>query len=174
MNDVLSTLLQAVITVAVPILTAFLASFIKAKASQAAAATENGTAAAYITQIADAVSTAVTATSQTYVDTLKANAAFNSDQQKAALQKALEAAQTSLSKSVLEFIESAYGDITAYLTAKIEAEVRNQKVSTATLTVAEIDTTSEVTAVAATTAASVAATITTIVLSQTAAEVQSK
>lgn len=162
MNDVLATLLQAVITVAVPILTAFLVSFIKAKASQAAAATENDTAAAYITQIADAVSTAVTATSQTYVDALKADGAFNKDEQKEALGKALAAARASLTQSALAFIEAAYGDITAYLTAKIEAEVRNQKLA---------EPAAGVTAAAAT-AASVAASIAATAVEQLRAETQ--
>jgi len=130
MNETLTILLQAVITAAIPVLTAFLVSLIRAKATQTIAQVDNQNAAEYLYQIADAITTAVTATSQTYVDSLKNKGEFTAEAQQEALKKALETAQASLSASALEFIFHAYGDITAYLTAKIEAEVRCQKSAT--------------------------------------------
>ena len=40
----------------------------------------------------------------------------------------MTACLASISPATQEFIESVYGDLTEYLTTKIEAEVRNQKI----------------------------------------------
>lgn len=127
MQEVLLTILQAVITVAVPIITVAVCSFLKTKAQEAASKTDNSTVAKYITEVATAVTTAVTYTSQTYVDKLKASGTFTPENQKEALQTALETAISILSVEAQEFLTEAYGDLNAYLTTKIEAEVRDQK-----------------------------------------------
>ena len=80
-----------------------------------------------ITEIADAVSAAVAATSQTYVDALKKAGSFDLEAQKQAAAMALSACISAISPAAKEFIVAAYGDLTEYLTNKIEAEVRSQK-----------------------------------------------
>lgn len=88
MNELLSDLLIAVITAAVPVLTAFAITYIKRVAANVAAETDDVKAQGYITEIADAVSAAVAATSQTYVDALKQAGKFDLEAQKEAAQKA--------------------------------------------------------------------------------------
>lgn len=66
---------------------------------------------------------------QTYVDDLKKIGTFTEENQRIAMQKALEVAKKQLTQEALEFITTAYGDITEYLTSRLEAEVRNQKSS---------------------------------------------
>ena len=83
--------------------------------------------AKYAQEIAQAVATAVTYVSQTYVDELKKSGTFTEENQKIAIEKALEVARQQLTQEALEFITTAYGDITEYLTSLLEAEVRNQK-----------------------------------------------
>lgn len=80
-----------------------------------------------IKEIASAAADAVAMVSQTYVDALKAAGAFDKEAQKEALSRALAACLASLSQSAQEYISTTYGDINAYLTTKIEAEVRAQK-----------------------------------------------
>ena len=80
-----------------------------------------------VAEIADALAAAVAMVSQTYVDALKAAGAFDKEAQKEALSRALAACLASLSQSAQEYISTTYGDINAYLTTKIEAEVRAQK-----------------------------------------------
>lgn len=126
-------LLQAVIIAAVPVVTTYLCNFLKQKSNQAAAKTNNDLAASYIREAADAVTTAVTFTSQTYVDNLKSSGTFTVENQKEAFNKAMNKAVEILSAEAKEYLAKAYGDLTNYLTTKIEAEVRNQK-STAILT----------------------------------------
>ena len=127
MTELLFNLLQTVIVAVVPTLTVFLVNLIKSKSAQAAAVAESEKAAGYILQIADAVATAVSYTSQTYVDNLKSDGFFNTPEQNTALHQALDTAKSSLTKSTLDFIETAYGDVTEYLVTKIEAEIRAQK-----------------------------------------------
>lgn len=140
LENLLTTLLQAVITVAVPILSAFAVKWLNAKAAQASAQATNEKARAYINEAAEAVSTAVAFTSQTYVDELKKSQTFTADNQKEALNKAKDKALSLLSQSAIEFLNMAYGDATEFLTAQIEKEVRFQKNSDAFLIPATIET----------------------------------
>lgn len=127
MNEFLSNLLIAVITAAVPVLTAYGVKLIKQVTADAAAKTDSTKKQDYIREIADAIADAVSATSQTYVDSLKNSGEFTPEAQKKAAEKALTACLASISPAAQEFVESVYGDLTEYLTTKIEAEVRNQK-----------------------------------------------
>ena len=61
------------------------------------------------------------------VDSLKASGSFDEDAQEKAFSMALSALLSSLSQSAKDYISENYGDITDYLTTKIEAEVKSQK-----------------------------------------------
>ena len=122
-------LLKAVVTAAVPVCTAYLAAFLKKKSAQAVAQTESAKAKALAEQVTDAVCTAVTYTSQTYVDALKRSSGFDKDAQRAALMKSLEKAEALLSEAALVALEETYGSAQSYLVSRIEAEVRNQKIA---------------------------------------------
>ena len=127
MQEFLKEIFLAVITAAVPVLTAYIVVLIRKVGENAAANTENVKAKTYIMEAAEAIAAAVAATNQTYVDALKNAGKFDAEAQKQAAQKALAACLQSISPAAQRFIESAYGDIREYLTTKIEAEVRKQK-----------------------------------------------
>lgn len=129
MNEVISTLLTSIITAVVPILSACVIVYIKTWRDKTIAETDNTKHQQYITEITDAVSAAVTATSQTYVDALKKNGEFTVEAQQEALKKALAACVASISPAAQAFITAIYGDLTEYLLNRIEAEVRNQKLA---------------------------------------------
>ena len=135
MNEFFSTLLQAVLVAAVPVIAAFASKGFVALAQYLEVKVENATFAKYADQIAKAVSTAVIYVAQTYVDELKKSGTFTEENQKIAMQKALEVAKKQLTQEALEFIEITYGDITEYLTSKLEAEVKIQKNAPAVLNV---------------------------------------
>lgn len=135
MNEFFSTLLQAVLVAAVPVIAAFASKGFVALAQYLGVKVENATFAKYADQIAKAVSTAVIYVAQTYVDELKKSGTFTEENQKIAMQKALEVAKKQLTQEALEFIEITYGDITEYLTSKLEAEVKIQKTAPAVLNV---------------------------------------
>ena len=123
MNTFIIELLQAIATAAIPVCTAYLVQYLRRKSEHIIAQTDNMTIKAFLAEATDAVSTAVTYTSQTFVDALKKEGKFDKDKQQEALNKSLDKA-ISLAKKALEDI---YGDLAAYLTSKIEAEVRSQK-----------------------------------------------
>lgn len=127
MKDAILSILQAVLIAVIPIIAGFLVNFLKKKANEAAVRSGNETASFFIKEIADAISTVVTYVSQTYVDTLKKSGTFTRENQNEALQRAIEKAMEILSQEAKDFIRSMYGNLTNYLTAKIEAEVRQQK-----------------------------------------------
>lgn len=127
MKEMIFELLMAVIAAAIPVLTTFVVKFIKQAKDNATANTENTKWQWYIQEIADAITAAVSATSQTYVDALKKAGKFDAEAQKEAAQMALNAALAAISPSAKEFIEQMYGDLVEYLTTRIEAEVRKQK-----------------------------------------------
>lgn len=127
MNEFITTLLQAVIVAAVPVCTAAIGKGIWALVKYIGAKTNNELAKKYLNEAASAISTAVTYTSQTYVDSLRGKGEFDRESQKQALATAVEKAKSLLTAEATAFIEEAYGDLTDYLKTNIEAEVRNQK-----------------------------------------------
>lgn len=143
MKEFVFTLLQAVLSVAIPIATAYLVSFLKKKSAQAQTQIENDTAKHYLDEITNAVTTAVTATSQTYVDALKKDNAFTKEAQLEALNKAKDTALSILSPAAVQFISEVYGDLNNFLVAKIEETVRVQKTSQGILLPAVLGTTEE-------------------------------
>ena len=131
MKDLLYEIFVAVVTAAIPVLAGFFISYINKIKENAAANTEDTKKQGYIAEIAAAVTDAVAATSQTFVDALKRVGRFNEEAQKEAARMALDTCVSSLSASAVEFIETAYGDLSEYLVSRIEAEVRRQKLETA-------------------------------------------
>lgn len=127
MLEFLKELFFAVITTALPVLTAYLIVFIRKAGDNAAANTESVKAQGYIKEITDAITDAVAATSQTYVDSLKNAGRFDREAQELAAKTALAACLAGISRDAKDFIEATYGDIQFYLTTRIEAEVRKQK-----------------------------------------------
>lgn len=127
MQEFLKDLFLAVVTAAVPVLTAYIVVCIRKVGDNAAANMENAKAKRYITETAEAIAAAVAATNQTYVDALKNAGKFDAEAQKEAAQKALAACLESISPAAQKFIEAAYGDIREYLATQIEADVRRQK-----------------------------------------------
>lgn len=125
--EFLKALLLAVMTAAVPVLTTYAVGFIRKLGENAKVNTESITVKTYIQEVTDAVTDAVAATNQTFVDTLKSKGGFTKEAWTEAAQKSLEACLKSISPAALEFMQRAYGDVNAYLTTKIEAEVRRQK-----------------------------------------------
>ena len=134
MNDFLTTLLQAVLVAAVHVCAAFIGKGIKALADYMGRKSESDVAKRFLDAVADAVSTAVTYTSQVYVDKLKETGQFTKENQQEALGLAVAQAKNLLTAEATAFLESAYGDLNEYLKSRIEAEVRNQKLAVGTLT----------------------------------------
>ena len=133
MNAFIIELLQAMATAAIPVCAAYLVQYLRRKSEQIIAQTDNMTIKTFLAEATDAVSTAVTYTSQTFVDALKKEGKFDKDKQQEALKKSLDKAISLLSEPAKKALADIYGDLAAYLTSKIEAEVRSQKTGTLSL-----------------------------------------
>ena len=124
-------ILQQVVTVCViPLLglaTAYFIKWIKAKEEEILVKVDNDTADKYISMVAQTITDCVIATNQTYVEALKKDNAFTKEAQKEAFQRTLDAVLAVLSDDAKEYLAALYGDATAYLTTRIEAEVNLQK-----------------------------------------------
>ena len=133
MNAFIIELLHTIATAAIPVCAAYLVQYLHRKSEQIIAQTDNMTIKAFLAEATDVVSTAVTYTSQTFVDALKKEGKFDKDKQQEALEKSLDKAISLLSEPAKKALEDIYGDLRAYLTSKIEAEVRSQKAGTLSL-----------------------------------------
>ena len=173
MKEFLFELLQAVATAAVPVCAAFLVQFLRRKSAEAAARTDSLTTKELLAEVTEAVTTAVTYTSQTYVDALKKKGIFDTQAQAEALQKSKDKALSLLSESAKDVLASIYGDLNSYLETMIEAQVRVQKQdSPATLgvpleAIEGVKESPDVTSVAAATAAATAAAVVQSAIPQT-------
>lgn len=164
MKEFVFELLQAVATAAIPVCAAFLVQFLRRKSEEIGAQVDSLTTKELLAEVTEAVTTAVTYTSQTYVDALKKKGIFDTEAQTEALQKSKDKALSLLSESAKKVLASIYGDLNDYLETMIEAQVRVQKQEASTIVLgepftAELKEAPDVTAVAATTAAATAAAV---------------
>lgn len=165
MKELLFELLQAVATATIPVCAAFLVQFLRRKSEELGAQIDRLATKELLAEVTDAVATAVTYTSQTYVDALKKEGIFDKAAQLEALRKSKDKAVSLLSASARESLSQIYGNLDAYLETKIEAEVRAQKKQTDVITLgeplitADLQDSADVTSVAAATAAATAAAV---------------
>lgn len=110
------------------VLTAYLVKYIKIKSAEIQAAVDNNTADKYIALLSDTITACVIATNQTYVEALKKNNAFTAEAQKEAFKLTYDAVMTVLTDEAEKCLSEIYGDLAAYITTKIEAEVNMSKI----------------------------------------------
>ena len=110
------------------VLTAYLVKYIKIKSAEIQATVDNDTADKYIALLSDTITACVIATNQTYVEELKKNNAFTAEAQKEAFKLTYDAVMAVLTEEAEKCLSEIYGDLAAYITAKIEAEVNLSKI----------------------------------------------
>ena len=120
-------ILQVCVIPLLGVLTAYLVKFINMKSVEIQANVDNDMADKYIAMVADTVSACVIATNQKYVEALKKNNAFTAEAQKEAFNLTYNAVMAILTNEAKEYLAEIYGDVAAYITNKIEAEVNLNK-----------------------------------------------
>lgn len=108
-------------------LTTFLVIFIKRKGDEIAAKTNNELHKKYVEMLTDTIADCVSATSQTYVESLKKQGSFDAEAQKKAFEMSYNAVFAILTEDAKEYLNAVYGDLGAYVTQKIEAQVKANK-----------------------------------------------
>lgn len=110
------------------ILTTYIVKYIKAKSTEIQVKVDNDTADKYIAMLSDTITACVIATNQTYVEALKKNNAFTAEAQKEAFKLTYDAVMAVLTEEAEKCLSEIYGDLAAYITTKIEAEVNLSKI----------------------------------------------
>lgn len=114
----------------VPVLGAvatFLIALINAKKEEIKQNTDNALVKKYLDLVSNTVVACVSATNQTYVEAMKENNLFDEEAQKIAFQQTYNAVMSIISEDVKVYLEEIVGDFDEFITAKIEAEVNQQK-----------------------------------------------
>jgi hypothetical protein len=121
-------ILQVCIIPLLGVLTAYIVKFINVKSGEIQNKVENDMADKYIAMVTDTISACVIATNQTYVEALKKQNAFTAEAQKEAFQLTYNAVMAILTDDAKDYLAEIYGDVAAYITNKIEAEVNISKI----------------------------------------------
>lgn len=109
------------------ILTAYIVKYINAKSVEIQNKVDNDIADKYIAMLSETITSCVIATNQTYVEALKKENAFTAEAQKEAFNLTFNAIMNVLTDEAKVYLTEVYGDLTAYITTKIEAEVKLNK-----------------------------------------------
>lgn len=127
MKDIMLNILIYVGVVLFYVVSAYVVKFISAKLKEISNKTENQSAKTIIEEACSAIETAVAFTSQTFVDSLKKENAFDLDKQKAALNIAFEKSLDMMSVTAVEFLNDTYGCANDWILTKIEETVLKNK-----------------------------------------------
>ena len=109
------------------VLTVYIVKFIQKKTEELNSKNENELINKYLTMLSDTIVDCVIATNQTYVESLKKQGKFDLEAQKVAFEMTYNAVINVLSNEAKDYLTSIYGDLSAYITNMIEAEVNRNK-----------------------------------------------
>ena len=123
MRDVIKSVLEAVLTTAVPVIVIFICRFIVQKINESVMNSKKIT----MNDAVQAVYDAVIYTNQVMVNSLKSKGLFDEVKQKEAFQKTYEIASEAISEKAKECIEETFGDFEKWLIVKIESVVNESK-----------------------------------------------
>ena len=123
MPDIVIEIIQVCIIPLLGIITKYLVDFLNAKRDEINDKIDNETAEKYTKMIFDTVTACVIATNQTYVNSLKEQGKFDEEAQKKAFDMTMSAVLDILSEDVKNYMKEFAGDLEAYLTNLIEAQV---------------------------------------------------
>lgn len=110
------------------ILTAYVIKYINAKSEEIQIQIDNDLADKYVNMLAETITACVIATNQTYVESLKKQGKFDAEAQKEAFNQTYNAIMAVLTNEAKLYLTNIYGDLAAYITARIEAEVNISKI----------------------------------------------
>lgn len=127
LNELLTTITQMVIIPLLIALVGYAVKWINAKANELKANTKNEYAQKYILMLNETITSAVIAVNQTYVDALKEKNAFDKAAQEEAFKRVYETVMLTLTEEADKYLGEVIGDLNAYITAKIEETVKENK-----------------------------------------------
>lgn len=125
--EMLQKIFEVCIIPLLGVLTTYLVMFIKKKSEALQKETDNELYKKYIALLDETITKCVIATNQTYVESLKNKNAFDAAAQREAFKRTYESVMAILSMDAQEYLSEAVGDLNAYITRAIEAQVNMNK-----------------------------------------------
>lgn len=125
--EMLQKIFEVCIIPLLGVLTTYLVMFIKKKSEALQKETDNELYKKYIALLDETITKCVIATNQTYVEALKDKNAFDAAAQREAFKRTYESVLAILSTDAQEYLSEAVGDLNAYITKAIEAQVNMNK-----------------------------------------------
>ena len=123
MQEYINQLFDLVIWPLILALGTYLVIFIRNKAEELKNKNKSDKDDKYIDRITEIITLCVITTTQTYVDSLKKQNAFDKDAQLEAFNKTKTAVLNLLNEELKEFIIETFGDLNEYINTQIEATV---------------------------------------------------
>lgn len=123
----LADIFQVCVIPLLGVLTAFFVKWVNAKSAEIKTNIKDATLAKYMSMLTKTITDCVIATNQTYVEALKKEGKFDLEAQKIAFNLTKDAVLEILSEEAKQYLSTAVGDLNAYITNKIEAEVKLNK-----------------------------------------------
>ena len=125
--EILGTIFEIAIFPAISAAAIYFITWINAKKQELLKKTKNETEAKYVEMLDKTITECVLATSQTYVQALKAEGKFDAAAQKVAFQKTFDAVMAILTDEAQTYLNEITKDLSVYITNKIEATITATK-----------------------------------------------
>ena len=125
--NILTQLFEIVIFPLLGVGTIYLINLIKTKIQELKQSKEDELYHKYLNMVENTITSCVLATTQTYVEALKKQNAFDIEAQKIAFEKTYTNVMKILSDEAKEYLTSVIGDLEIFIYNKIEAEVNLTK-----------------------------------------------
>ena len=126
-TEFITMLFEVCIIPILGVLTTFFIKWVNAKSKEIQANVDDATLNKYMDMLTETITNCVIATNQTYVESLKAQGAFDAEAQKEAFKRTSDAVLSILSQDAIEYLSTAVGDLDTFINKKIEAEVNLNK-----------------------------------------------
>ena len=124
---ILSQIFEIVILPLLGIGTAYIIALVRAKIQEMKEKKQDVLYHKYLDMLNDTIVDCVLATTQTYVEALKKEGKFDLEAQKIAFTRTYENVMSILADEAKEYLQTAIGDLSAYVENMIEAEVNRNK-----------------------------------------------
>ena len=126
-NNILTQFFELILFPLLIIGSTYLIYFLNVKTKEIKDKIDNDTLNKYLDMLNSTITQCVIATTQTYVSSLKQQGKFDAEAQKIAFQKTYDNVMSILTAESKYYLQTALGDLEAYVNNKIEAEVALNK-----------------------------------------------
>lgn len=126
--ELVAQIFQLCIIPLLGVLTTFIVTWLNSKKQALKQQTNNQLEQKYLDMLDKTITDCVIAMNQTYVNSLKQQGKFDTEAQKKAFTDVYNKVISILGQDAVEYLNSSVGDLSAYITSKIEKEVSANKV----------------------------------------------